>query len=66
MPRSLTYRLPPFFYQLEDAILYASSMDGRSFWKSADEFVQEFFRADLEVERVSTILHADIEELGGG
>lgn len=38
-------------------------MHRRSLWKSTDELVEEFFRAYLEMEWVSAVLHADIKEL---
>jgi hypothetical protein len=38
-------------------------MNWRSFWKSPHKFVEEFFRADLEVEGISAILYANVEKL---
>jgi hypothetical protein len=38
-------------------------MDGRAFGKAADELVEEFLGANLEVEGVSAVLDADVEEL---
>lgn len=63
VPRCLAYRLPPFFNQLEDAILDARRVHGRALGEAADELVEELLGADLEVERVAAVLDADVEEL---
>jgi len=34
-----------------------------SLWKSPYKLVEEFFRADLKVEGIATILYANIKEL---
>ena len=41
-------------------------MHRRALWESADELVEEFFRADLEVERIAAVLDADVQELSDG
>jgi hypothetical protein len=41
-------------------------MHGRSFWKTADKFIEELLGADLKVECVATILDANVEELCQG
>jgi hypothetical protein len=65
VPRSLTYCLPPFFYQLEDSGERArpTTHHRRSFGEAADELVKEFLCANLEVEGVSAVLNTDVEEL---
>jgi len=65
VPRSLTYCLPPFFYQLEDSgqRTWPSTSYRRSFGEAADEFVQELLGANLEVEGVPAVLNANVEEL---
>jgi hypothetical protein len=63
VPRRLTYCLPPFFYKLEDAALYTRRMHWRAFGETADKLIEKFLCADLEMERISAILNADIEEL---
>lgn len=63
VPRRLTYSLPPFFYQLEYLILHPRRVNRRALWKSADELVEEFLGADLEVESVAAVFDADVEEL---
>jgi hypothetical protein len=52
--------LPPFLYQLEDLVLDTGRMHRRTFWKSADELIEEFFGANLEVEWVATVLDANV------
>jgi hypothetical protein len=61
--RCLADRLPPFFYQLEDSTLYARRMHRRTLWESTDELVQEFLCAYLQMESVTAVFDADIEEL---
>lgn len=63
VPRGLAYRLPPFLYELQYPVLHAGGMDGRTFGKAADELIEEFLGADLEVEGVSAVLDAYVEEL---
>lgn len=41
-------------------------MQWRALGKAADELIEELFGADLEVERVAAVLHADVKELYGG
>jgi hypothetical protein len=60
VPRRLTYRLPPFFYQLEDLILDTGRMHRWALREPADELIEEFFGANLEVERVTAVLNADV------
>lgn len=60
--RRLTDRLSPFFNRLQDLVLHATGSDGRSFRKPSDKLVQEFFGADLEVEWISAVFDADIQE----
>jgi hypothetical protein len=38
-------------------------MHRRSFGKSADELIEEFFGADLKVEGVAAVLDANVKEL---
>jgi hypothetical protein len=45
--RCLAYCLPPFFYKLKDATLYARRMHRGALWESTDELVQEFLGAYL-------------------
>jgi hypothetical protein len=66
VPRRLAYGLPPFFNQLEDAVLNARRMHRRAFGEAADELVEELLGADLEVERIAAVLDADVEELCNG
>lgn len=66
VPRRLTYRLPPLFNQLENAVLHARRVHGRAFGEAAHELVEELLGADLEVEWVTAVLDADIEELARG
>ena len=61
VPRSLTYCLPPFLYQLKDPTLHPGCVDGRTFGKAADKLVEELLCADLKVEGVSAILDTDVE-----
>lgn len=61
--RRLTYRLPPFFYQLEDSVLYARRVYWRAFGEATDKLVEKLFRADLKVKGVSAVLNANIKEL---
>jgi hypothetical protein len=63
VPRCLTYRCPPFFYQLQYSILYASRMHGRSFGEASDELVEELLGADLKMKRVSAVFDANVEQL---
>jgi hypothetical protein len=58
--------LPPFFYQLEDLVLDTGRMHRRALWESADELIEEFFGADLEVEWVAAVLGADVQKLSNG
>lgn len=61
--RCLAYGLPPFFYELENLVLYSRRVNRRTFRKAADKLVKEFFGTDLEVERVAAILDTYVEEL---
>lgn len=41
-------------------------MHRRTFWEPADELVEKFLGANLEVERVSAVFDAYVEELRTG
>lgn len=63
VPRCLTYRLPPFFYQLEDLILDTGRVHRWTFGKAAHKLVEKFFGANLKMERVAAVLDANVQEL---
>ena len=58
--RRLAYRLPPFFYQLEDLILDSRRVERGAFGESAHELVEEFFGTDLKVKWIAAILDANV------
>ncbi len=66
VPRCLTYSLPPFFYQFENLILHTRRMHRRAFGKSADELIEEFLCAYLQMEWVAAVLDAYVQELSNG
>lgn len=63
VPRRLTYRHPPFFDRFKNSYLHARGPYWGSLGEAADQFIEEFFGADLEMERVSAILDAYIQQL---
>jgi len=59
------YRHAPFLDSLENLGLHSGCSQRRSLRKPADKLVEEFLGADLQVERVTAILDAYIEEAEG-
>jgi hypothetical protein len=56
-------RMLPLMHQFQD-LLHRRRREGwRSLRETTDEFVEEFFRADLEVEGVAAVFDEDVEEL---
>jgi hypothetical protein len=66
VPRSLAYGLPPFFYQFKDFALYSRRVHRRTFWEAPDELVEKLLCAYLEVEGISAVFDANVEELCHG
>lgn len=65
VPRCLANGLAPFFNSLQDLCLNPAGTDRRALWEAADEFVEKFLCADLQVKRIAAILDADVEEIQG-
>lgn len=65
IPAGLTNSAPPFFDSLEDLSLHPSRADRGSLGKAADELVEEFLGADLQVKGVAAVLDADVEKVQG-
>ena len=63
VPRCLTYRLSPLFDSLEYSVLDPRRAYRRPLGKTPDQFIEEFFGADLQMERVSAIFDANIQKL---
>lgn len=61
--RRQTNRILPLVYEFEYFRHRRRRECRRSFRKPSYEFVQEFFRADLEVKWVPAILDEDVEQL---
>lgn len=61
--RSLTYGRPPFLDELQDLIHRPRGSNRRPLRKSTHEFIEELLRTDLQLEWVSTVLDADVEQL---
>jgi hypothetical protein len=66
VPRSLTYGLPPFFYQFENLVLYTRRVHRRTFREAANELIEKLFGAYLKVESVAAVFDANVEELCDG
>lgn len=63
VPRRLAYSLPPFFNRLQDPVLHPGGPHWRSFWKTTNQLIEKLLCTDLEVERITAVLDADVEEL---
>jgi hypothetical protein len=59
--RCLADSLAPLLDRLQNAVLDPRGPYGWSLGEPADQFIQEFLRADLEMERISAILDGNIE-----
>jgi hypothetical protein len=59
--RSLTYGLPPFFYQLKNSVLHTRRDCWRAFGEAADKLVEKLLGTDLKVEGVSAVFDANVE-----
>lgn len=55
-------REPPFFYRFEDLCLDAGRSNRGPLRESADELVEKFFGANLQVEGIAAVFHADIQQ----
>lgn len=63
VPRSLAYCLSPFFDRLEYSVLDPGGADGGPLWKAPDQFIEEFFGADLQMKGIPAIFDANIQQL---
>jgi hypothetical protein len=59
--RRLANSLSPLLNRLQDAVLYPRGPHGRTLGKPANQFIQEFFCADLKMEGISAVLDDDVE-----
>jgi hypothetical protein len=62
VPGSLTYCSPPFFNGLQNLHLHSCRSNRGPFGESSNKLIKELFSTDLEMERVSAIFDANIEE----
>ena len=58
----LAYCGAPFLYKRQDSSLYSSRSNGGPFGKSSHQFVQKLLGADLQVERITTVLDAYVKQ----
>lgn len=58
-----TNRMLPLMHQFQHLLHRRRGESWRSLGETTDEFVEEFFRADLEVEGVAAVFDEDVEEL---
>lgn len=63
VPRSLTYCLSPLLDSLEDSVLDPGGAYGGPLWKAPDQFIEEFFGADLQMKGISAIFDANVQKL---
>ena len=56
---------PPFFNQFQDLVLHTGIANRRALREAPHELVQEILGGDLQVERISTVFDADVQEREG-
>ena len=59
--RCLADSLPPLLDRLQDAVLDPGGSHRRPLGEPANQFIQEFLCANLEMERVSAVFDANVE-----
>lgn len=63
VPRRLTYRLPPFLDQLQDAVLRSRRPQRRPLGEPPHQIIEKLLCADLQLEWIPAVLDADVEKL---